>query len=315
MSEWNTIRIPAEEHPNVREGETVIPGGPTRRWVRDMKREYGDDSPQVIARVEARFPETATDGLIRHDWLREAARRFEAGTLDPAPFDEAERIAAIDPSGEGRDATALAVLEGPVLRELEVWGGATDTTEIVRRVRPVLESAGIKPRRDTRTDEQARQRAAEQQIVGDQWSGRIPGFLEARGTVVVDSVGVGKGVKDRLEEMGYATLSFKGGGRRRLTAEEERQHQDLKAAAFWTLRTLLEDGRIALPKIDKLWRELTTIRWEATPSAKVAIESKEKLRPRLGRSPDRADAVSMAYWAYERGVGSYDASEWQTVKM
>ena len=52
---------------------------------------------------------------------------------------------------------------------------------------------------------------------------------------------------------------------------------------------------MALPRDDKLWDELTSIRWKADSSGKVKLEGKDDLRGRLGRSPDRADAVTMCF--------------------
>lgn len=50
----------------------------------------------------------------------------------------------------------------------------------------------------------------------------------------------------------------------------------------------------------KLFDDLVAIRWKPTAQGKVQIEAKEDLKSRLGRSPDRADAVSMAF--YSRAV-------------
>jgi len=49
-----------------------------------------------------------------------------------------------------------------------------------------------------------------------------------------------------------------------------------------------------MPKDDKLLQELTEMRWRVLPTGKVAIEEKDALRVRIGRSPDRADALAMA---------------------
>lgn len=43
--------------------------------------------------------------------------------------------------------------------------------------------------------------------------------------------------------------------------------------------------------------ELVAIQWKPSASGKVQIESKDDLNGRLGRSPDRADAVSMVFYS------------------
>jgi len=58
---------------------------------------------------------------------------------------------------------------------------------------------------------------------------------------------------------------------------------------------LLEDGLIALPRDEALFDELAAIRWRATSNGKIQIEPKDDLKNRLGRSPDRADAVVLAF--------------------
>jgi phage terminase large subunit len=57
----------------------------------------------------------------------------------------------------------------------------------------------------------------------------------------------------------------------------------------------LERGTLDLPPDEKLTDELCSIRWSIALDGKIELESKDQLRARLGRSPDRADALSMAF--------------------
>jgi hypothetical protein len=68
-----------------------------------------------------------------------------------------------------------------------------------------------------------------------------------------------------------------------------------RAESFWVLRRGLERGEIALPPDEKLADELCAMRWSIGLDGKVQIEAKNELRARIGRSPDRADAVAMAF--------------------
>lgn len=70
---------------------------------------------------------------------------------------------------------------------------------------------------------------------------------------------------------------------------------DRRAEVFWHLREALRDGRLALPVDEKLADEPVTIRWrpDLTARGRIRVERKDNLRRRLGRSPDRADAVAM----------------------
>ena len=123
----------------------------------------------------------------------------------------------------------------------------------------------------------------------------------------VDEVGVGSGVLDRLSELGYQVTGFNGG---RSPSTETGTFLNLRAEAFWGLRQLLELGHIALPRDEKLFDELAGIKWRVNSTGKIQLESKDDTRTRLGRSPDRADAVAMAF----HGMYQPRSQKWETFK-
>ncbi len=63
----------------------------------------------------------------------------------------------------------------------------------------------------------------------------------------------------------------------------------------------MEAGEIALPRDEMLFDELVATRWRPTSDGRVQIEGKDDLKARLGRSPDRADAVAMAFYRFPAG--------------
>lgn len=76
--------------------------------------------------------------------------------------------------------------------------------------------------------------------------------------------------------------------------------RNLRAAAWWALREALDPeygGQIALPNDPELKADLCAPTYKVIPGAKIQIEDKQELRKRIGRSPDRGDAVVMAHWA------------------
>ena len=110
--------------------------------------------------------------------------------------------------------------------------------------------------------------------------------------VVVDEVGVGGGVLDALTEReDIHALGFNSSA----SASDPQRFLNARAEAHWTLRKLLEDGQIALPDDDLLREELAQVRWLLTPSGHIKIEPKDDLKARIGRSPDRLDAIAMAF--------------------
>lgn len=77
-----------------------------------------------------------------------------------------------------------------------------------------------------------------------------------------------------------------------------------RAELYWRLREALDpDGphRIALPDDRELLAELVAPRWEPTARG-VKIEDKQSIAERLGRSPDKADAVTLVVKAMRIGM-------------
>lgn len=271
-SDWTALRIPASETPNVREDRVVIPGLMTREGVERIAAEYGRESGYYQSRVEAEFPEEAEEGVFRRDWLNAAAERWE----DTGEEMKGPVVCALDPARFGPDASVLAIRQGPVLRELLVWEGREDTMALTDRTVDALEDRGL--------------------IEGDTWTG-----------LVVDEVGLGGGVLDRLRERGFAANGFNGGRQ----AHEPDRYYNRRAESYWILRRRLERGEVALPPSEELAEELLALRWRPTPSGKVQLEAKADAKGRLGRSPDRADAVAMVFAVQPRGPTFERSFRWE----
>ncbi len=117
------------------------------------------------------------------------------------------------------------------------------------------------------------------------------------GDIVIDEIGIGSGIVDRLRELGFTVKGFNGGSSPKGGVRRAARFLNRRAQTFWELRQKLEAGEIALPEDEKLTDELCAIQWKITSAGKIQIEPKDELRGRLGRSPDRADAVAMAFSA------------------
>lgn len=307
---WVSHRISAFDCPNVIEGREIIPGAITIEGVRRIANEYGEGSGIYRARILGEFPEESEYGLIQRSWLEAAAERHETALLSIADSRD-EPIVAVDPARFGPDKTAVAVLKGPVLTKLRLWS-RKDTMETTGLVVDELRKVGVVPERDARDDERLRQLAAEDELRTGYGSSRF----RATGLVVVDEIGLGAAVVDRLKELGYCVREFNGGSSPSSFSVMDK-YLNLRAEAYWTLRTLLEAGKIAIPSDEKLWDELTSIQWKPTSSGKIQIEAKDGFRQRIGRSPDRADAVVMAFHSYSEVQANrqfYNPSQWATFK-
>jgi hypothetical protein len=132
-------------------------------------------------------------------------------------------------------------------------------------------------------------------------TGAVAGILHAHGgEAVVDVIGIGAGVVDRLKEQGKAVRAFNASEH---TDAKDRSGElgfmNKRSAAWWHLRELLDPANgheIALPPDDLLTGDLTAPHWRMTSGGKVQVESKDEIRKRLGRSTDSGDAVVQAFW-------------------
>lgn len=67
---------------------------------------------------------------------------------------------------------------------------------------------------------------------------------------------------------------------------------NLRAEAFFELRRSFEADEIAIPQDDRLIGQLSSLRYDST-GKRIKVESKEDMRARGLKSPDRADAVML----------------------
>ena len=112
----------------------------------------------------------------------------------------------------------------------------------------------------------------------------------------VDVIGVGAGVVDRLKEQGFPVNGVNVGE----SAIDKEHFKNLRAELYWNLRDRFKDGEIDLSRIqqnvyDRLSGELTSIKYKYTSKGQIQIEAKKEMKKRLGRSPDLADALMLAF--------------------
>jgi len=111
------------------------------------------------------------------------------------------------------------------------------------------------------------------------------------GAVVVDAVGIGYHVATHLADQGYDVYAFNAGS----AAMDSEHFVNAKAEVYWSLRESLERGAIAGLTDEEMQAQLAGIRYRHTASGRVEIESKEDAKKRGQQSPDRAEALVMAF--------------------
>jgi phage terminase large subunit len=125
--------------------------------------------------------------------------------------------------------------------------------------------------------------------------GHCVAFLRSFGTrlrsVNVDSAGIGHNFYLHLQDQGLSINPINVGQASNYPA----RFMNLKAQYYWALRERFEAGEIAGLTDELTISQLSTIRWELTSQGKTEIESKEDRRRRGLKSPDRAEALMLAF--------------------
>jgi hypothetical protein len=124
--------------------------------------------------------------------------------------------------------------------------------------------------------------------------------------VHIDVVGWGASPFDFLRSNGIQTLGVNGAEKSLgLTADGALRLVNRRAEVWWRLREALDPMNpqpLALPPDRQLRADLCAPTWRLTPQG-ILLESKDDIIARLGRSPDRGDALGLALIATPKSSG------------
>ena len=265
---YRTITMSALESPNVRAGRVVIPGLTTAEWVAERAAIWGEDSRLYRSRVLGEFPEQDEGSLLSIAQIDAAAGGGDGNATATA----LENFW----SGWGLSFAKLPAVTTPVVIAVDVarFGGSSSVI-LVRRGDAVadmqvfngMDTAVLKGRVI---------------IAARQW------MPEA---VIVDGGGLGGGVVDSLNHDGIAVHEFSGAG----TPHDPKCYANRRAEGYAALQKLFQDGNIRIPRDPGLMQELATLRQTNDRLGRLLMESKVDMRLRGVRSPDKADALMMAF--------------------
>lgn len=111
-------------------------------------------------------------------------------------------------------------------------------------------------------------------------------------SIQVDGTGVGGGVVDMLAQNGLPVVDMIVGA----GARDPERFINARAEWFWALRMRFEAGDIDIdPADDELAAQLAALRFTYDSRGRIKIESKDDMKKRGMPSPDRADAIMLAF--------------------
>jgi hypothetical protein len=215
--------------------------------------------------------------LISPTWVDEKRRKW--GEANPlwmskvrGQFPEISKDSLIPPAWIRRAQEADLQPGEPIELGVDVGGGG-DLTVFALRRGPVVQIIGTNHDPDTMRN-----------------CGEVIRHLEETGAAVakIDMNGIGRGMVNRLEEQGIPVVGINVGE----GATDRAAFKNLRAELYWSLRERFEAQEIALdPNDHDLAAELVSLQYKPTSTGQVQIVSKKE----MGSSPDRADAVMLAF--------------------
>ena len=112
-------------------------------------------------------------------------------------------------------------------------------------------------------------------------------------TLIVDDVGIGAGVVDRLREQGVPPVGrlipFNGGAR----PNDAEHFYNRGAEVWWAMRGRYMDGSISAPASEALIGQVAGRKYTINSNGRIQLQRKRSLR----NSPDEADALAMTFAA------------------
>lgn len=232
--------------------------GANKAYPEKIAKRYGADSNVYRVRVLGEFPNVDDDSVISLE-LCEMAKDRDVGQIP------GQAIWGVDVARFGDDTSCLAKRRKNVLLEpVKEWKG-----------KDIMQTAGI---------------------VMNEWNDTPK--RERPHAIMVDSIGLGAGVLDRLKEMGLPARSVNVAESPSVTDKYLRLRDEL----WWKVREWLEQRDCRLPDDDELIGELTSPKYQFTSAGKIQIESKLDMKKRGVASPNRADAFMMTFAASDHSA-------------
>jgi len=126
-------------------------------------------------------------------------------------------------------------------------------------------------------------------------AGKLKGMIEKEkpAKVFIDCIGIGAGVVDRLQEMGYSCVEGVNVAR---SANNKEVYGNLRAELWAEMRDwLMGELDVQIPDEDELHADLCSLGYKHRSNGQLLIESKDDLRKRGMPSPDLADSLMLTF--------------------
>lgn len=221
-------------------------------FIDDMKSRYGEDSNAFRTRCLAEFPLADSDALLSRALVEAAmVREIEAAPNTPL-------IISVDPARFGTDRTAMCLRRGPVVESIRYWQGLD-----------LMSTAGVIVHEFETLSPQDKETAE----------------------IMVDSIGIGAGLCDRLIELGLPVRAVNVSESSSIMSNCNRLRDEL----WFRVKEWIEAKNCKIPYNEDLLTDLCSPKFGFLSNGKLKVESKDEMRRRGVRSPDLADALALGF--------------------
>lgn len=273
------------DSPNVIQKKEVIPGQVDYEWIVDKVdkwctqiQEYevnkGNNDfefegkfyrPDDVFRrkVLGEFPKVSSDTLIPMSWIELANENWK--NSQPSIYEQS--LFGADVAGMGNDESVISERRDNYVYPFETYTGNGEADHMA-------------------------------------FTGVIVNKIKEGNYCFIDTIGEGAGVYSRLDEQGYETAiscKFSESAEGLRDINDVLEFENMRAYLYWALRDWLNPinkNNPCLPPDDVFMEEATIITYKFKSNGKVLIESKDDIKKKLGRSPDRIDALVNTFYPY-----------------
>jgi phage terminase large subunit len=248
-------------HPNVVNRRNIIPGAVTYEWVEKQRKTWGEESSFWSSRVIGEFPKISDDTVIALMWVEQAEQ-----IINRCQAKGEGLYLGVDPAEYGDDEYVFYV------------GSRTAIKEIVAKQH-------IEPA----------QCISEVKLLKNKYS--IPDA-----NISVDGIGAGATIVSCLHQDGVKCNRVVVSE----AAKDSKKFANFGTETWWFARDMLNpNSEIYTPfsfsgKRDMLKADLCTRKFQASHDGRLMLEPKETYRKRMKRSPNYADAFTLAYTPFIR---------------
>lgn len=228
-------------------------------YIEEIKEKYGEDSNVYRVRVLGEFPLAEDNTVLAIGLLQDAAQREIE--VDP----KVQAVWGLDVARFGDDSSVLTKRRGGYFYPQQSW-----------RKLDLMQLTGA---------------------VKHEWDVTPP--PDRPRLILVDVIGIGSGVVDRLRELG---LPVRGVNVAEAPAVKGDRYRNLRAELWFRVKAWQDARAGVLPNDPELINQLASVRYHFSSTGKVQVESKADMRKRGLASPDKADSLVLTF-ADEAAVG------------